>query len=468
MLKHEIPYQTNSAELFAKIADWPWAVFLDSGQPMSQFGRYDIMVANPFVRLVTNGEQTVIVDGMGERSSKNDPFELLKETLSPYRIAKTELPFEGGAIGYFAYDLARRVEHLPSVSLDAENMPQMVVGIYDWALVVDHQLRRTYLVSHGMNGETEVDWPSLCAIFDGPLMQATQADFKISSALQSNMDYTQYGAAFNRVKQYIHEGDCYQVNLAQRFSAHASGDAWTAYLALRDISPAPFMSYMNLGDAQSSLQVLSASPERFLQVHGKHVETRPIKGTRPRSDNAVEDASNANDLQNSPKDRAENLMIVDLLRNDISKVCETGSVRADKLFALESFANVHHLVSTVTGELAEDKTAIDLLRACFPGGSITGAPKFRAMEIIEELEPNRRGLYCGAIGYVGFDGNMDTNIAIRTAVYSDDEIRFYAGGGVVADSELAKEYRETLDKASSMLELIARFGGDVSLKASRS
>lgn len=468
MLKHEIPYQTNSAELFAKIADWPWAVFLDSGQPMSQFGRYDIMVANPFVRLVTNGEQTVIVDGMGERSSKNDPFELLKETLSPYRIAKTELPFEGGAIGYFAYDLARRIEHLPSMSLDAENMPQMVMGIYDWALVVDHQLRRTYLVSHGLNGETEVDWPSLCAIFDGPLMQATQADFKISSALQSNMDYTQYGAAFNRVKQYIHEGDCYQVNLAQRFSAHASGDAWTAYLALRDISPAPFMSYMNLGDAQSSLQVLSASPERFLQVHGKHVETRPIKGTRPRSDNAVEDASNANDLQNSPKDRAENLMIVDLLRNDISKVCETGSVRADKLFALESFANVHHLVSTVTGKLAEDKTAIDLLRACFPGGSITGAPKLRAMEIIEELEPNRRGLYCGAIGYVSFDGNMDTNIAIRTAVYSDDEIRFYAGGGVVADSELAKEYRETLDKASSMLELIARFGGDVSLKASRS
>ena len=468
MLKHEIPYQTNSAKLFAKIADWPWAVFLDSGQPMSQFGRYDIMVANPFVRLVTNGEQTVIVDGMGERSSKNDPFELLKETLSPYRIAKTELPFEGGAIGYFAYDLARRVEHLPSVSLDAENMPQMVVGIYDWALVVDHQLRRTYLVSNGMSAQTELDWPSLCVLFDAPLMVVPLANFKISSALQSNMDYTQYGAAFNRVKQYIHEGDCYQVNLAQRFSAHASGDAWTAYLALRDISPAPFMSYMNLGDAQSSLQVLSASPERFLQVHGKHVETRPIKGTRPRLDNAVEDASNANDLQNSPKDRAENLMIVDLLRNDISKVCETGSVRADKLFALESFANVHHLVSTVTGKLAQDKTAIDLLRACFPGGSITGAPKLRAMEIIEELEPNRRGLYCGAIGYVGFDGNMDTNIAIRTAVYSDDEIRFYAGGGVVADSELAKEYRETLDKASSMLELIARFGGDVSLKASRS
>ena len=467
MLKHEIPYQPNSAELFAKIAHWSWAVLLDSGQPSSQFGRYDIMSAKPFVRLVTNGEQTVIFDALGQHSSTSDPFQLLKEMLAPYQMAKTELPFEGGAIGYFAYDLARRVEHLPSVSLDAENVPQMMVGIYDWAVVVDHQLQRAYLVSHCQHSKTAQDWPSLCALFDAPLKAALRAEFKINSALQSNMDYTQYGTAFNRVKQYIHEGDCYQVNLAQRFSAHASGDAWSAYLALRHISPAPFMSYLNLDDGHSSLQVLSASPERFLQVHGKHVETRPIKGTRPRSDNADEDASNANDLQNSPKDRAENLMIVDLLRNDISKVCETGSVRADKLFALESFANVHHLVSTVTGKLAEEQTAIDLLRACFPGGSITGAPKLRSMEIIEELEPNCRGLYCGSIGYIGFDGNMDTNIAIRTAVYSHDEIRFYAGGGVVADSELDKEYRETLDKASSMLALIAHFGGDISLKANK-
>jgi para-aminobenzoate synthetase component I len=465
MLKHEISYQTNSAELFAKIADWPWAVFLDSGQPTSQFGRYDIMAAKPFLRLVNNGQQTVIADDDGERSSSSDPFELLKKTIAPYQTTKTELPFEGGAIGYFAYDLARQVEHLPSVALDAENMPQMMVGIYDWAVVVDHQLQRSCLVSHCKNSQTEQDWPRLCALFDEPLKPVPHANFKINSALQSNMSQAQYNAAFNRIKQYIHEGDCYQVNLAQRFSAQASGDAWSAYLALRDISPAPFMNYLNLGDGKSSLQVLSASPERFLQVRGRHVETRPIKGTRPRSDNVDKDASNANDLQSSPKDRAENLMIVDLLRNDISKVCETGSVRADKLFALESFANVHHLVSTVTGKLAADQTSIDLLRACFPGGSITGAPKLRAMEIIEELEPNRRGLYCGAIGYIGFDGNMDTNIAIRTAVYSHDEIRFYAGGGVVADSELAKEFRETLDKASSMLALIARFGGDVSLKA---
>ncbi len=265
------------------------------------------------------------------------------------------------------------------------------------------------------------------------------------------MSLTSYESAFDRIKRYIVEGDCYQVNLAQRFSAPATGDAWQAYLQLRKISPAPFMAYMNL----PHLQVLSASPERFLQVVGDHVETRPIKGTRPRADDAAQDAENAKELQASLKDRAENLMIVDLLRNDISKSCT--HVRADRLFALESFANVHHLVSTVTGKLAPNMTAMDLLRGCFPGGSITGAPKLRAMQIIEELEPNRRGLYCGAIGYIGFDGNMDTNITIRTAIYNNNEIRFYAGGGIVADSEMQKEYRETWDKASSMLSLVKSF-----------
>ena len=467
MLKHAIAYPSDSAQLFARIADWPWAVFLDSGQPESQFGRYDIMAAKPFVRLVTNGDCTLIKDANGERSSTDDPFELVKSVLASYPIKQTALPFEGGAIGYFAYDLARRIEQLPSTALDAENMPQMMVGIYDWALVVDHQLKQAYLVAHGKSPQTELEWADLCALFDQPPQSLKQAPFQISSALKSNMTYADYRLAFNQIKQYIFEGDCYQVNLAQRFSAKAQGDAWMAYLALREISPAPFMSYMNLGEGELALQVLSASPERFLQVHGQHVETRPIKGTRPRADNAEQDAANAQALQNSTKDRAENLMIVDLLRNDISKACEVGSVRADNLFALESFANVHHLVSTVTGRLAEGKSAIDLLRACFPGGSITGAPKLRAMEIIEELEPNRRGLYCGAIGYIGFDGNMDTNISIRTAIYSQATIRFYAGGGIVADSELDKEYRETLDKASSMLALIARFGGDVTLKASK-
>ena len=339
-------------------------------------------------------------------------------------------------------------------------MPQMKIGIYDWAVVVDHREKMACLVSHGFQQSTHDSWAALCAFFDGPPMQcATQ--FKLTTPITSNMNFSQYTQAFNMIKHYITEGDCYQVNLAQRFSAGAAGDSWVAYSKLREISPAPFMAYMNFGYSQ----VLSGSPERFLQVVGNHVETRPIKGTRPRSDDAEQDRQYAADLQVSIKDKAENLMIVDLLRNDISKNCETGSVKADKLFQLQSFANVHHLVSIVTGTLQVGKTAIDLLRGCFPGGSITGAPKLRAMQIIEELEPHRRGVYCGAIGYIGFDGNMDTNIAIRTAAYAANEdnktgeISFYAGGGIVADSTLEKEYDETLDKASSMLKTMKYFKG---------
>ena len=456
LLKHELAYTPDSATLFARIAHKPWAVYLDSGQPGSQFGRYDIMAASPFMTLSTNGEHTEICDSAGTRISADDPFLLLKQALQSYAVEACELPFCGGAIGYFGYDLARRLEHLSTQAMDGEHMPQMMVGVYDWALVVDHRIQRVWLVSHGQDPQTHQDWEALCALFEEPATD-TRGEFRVTSSVSSNMDLPTYAAAFDKIKNYIYEGDCYQVNLAQRFSAQAEGDAWTAYLHLRHISPAPFLAFMNFPD----LQVLSGSPERFLQVKGQHVETRPIKGTRPRSANPEEDSKNAAELKASLKDRAENLMIVDLLRNDIGKSCTTGSVKADRLFALESFANVHHLVSTVTGALAPGMTALDLLRGCFPGGSITGAPKLRAMEIIEELEPHRRGLYCGAIGYIGFDGNMDTNIAIRTAIYSAGEFRFWAGGGIVADSEMQKEYCETWDKASSMLELMQQFGARI-------
>jgi para-aminobenzoate synthetase component 1 len=464
MLKHEIPYQQNSAAIFDKIAHRPWAVFLDSGQPKSEFGHFDIMAADPFIQLITKGDSTEVIDSAGSHFSQENPFSLLKDTLASLGFEQAERPFSGGAIGYFAYDLGRRLERLPSVAEDAEHLPEMMVGIYDWAVVVDHRLKRAYLVSHTKDAQTKEIWPALCALFDAPCETSRGSDFVVTSPLSSNFDAASYAAAFDKIQSYIREGDCYQVNLAQRFSVQATGDAWLAYQALRDISPAPFMAYMNLQHGQAAVQILSASPERFLQVYGQHVETRPIKGTRPRASNEMEDQQNAIALQNSTKDRAENLMIVDLLRNDIGKVCELGSVKVDHLFALESFANVHHLVSTVTGKLAQGMTSIDLLSACFPGGSITGAPKLRSMEIIEELEPHRRGVYCGAVGYIGFDGNMDTNIAIRTAIYSQGELRFYAGGGIVADSEMSKEYRETWDKASSMLALVEHFGGDVDLR----
>jgi para-aminobenzoate synthetase component 1 len=468
LLKHTLTYHHDSARLFARIAHKPWAMFLDSGQALnaltgeagSQYGRYDILVAEPFITITSNATHSEVCSNGQTYVSDEDPFQLVKRTLKPYAAAKTDLPFTGGALGYFGYDLARRLEKLADIATNSDAIPAMQIGIYDWAVVVDHRNKTVCLVSNGLDAQTRENWTALCALFDAPFNDdaANAQSFAVISPIQSNMDKSAYSHAFNSIKRYIFEGDCYQVNLAQRFSANVVGNGWVAYQKLREISPAPFMAYMNLG----RMQVLSGSPERFLQVVDGHVETRPIKGTRPRSADARLDAQYAVELQSSVKDKAENLMIVDLLRNDIGKNCDTGSVKADTLFQLQSFANVHHLVSIVTGKLQVSKTAIDLLRGCFPGGSITGAPKLRSMEIIEELEPHRRGVYCGAIGYIGFDGNMDTNIAIRTAVYisqsnSQGEISFYAGGGIVADSDLEKEYTETLDKAASILKVMQYF-----------
>jgi para-aminobenzoate synthetase component 1 len=266
----------------------------------------------------------------------------------------------------------------------------------------------------------------------------------------ANYTRAAYAEAFRRVQEHIRLGDCYQVNLAQRFRARAEGDAWHAYLRLREINPAPFAAYLDLPDGR----IVCSSPERFLRVRGRHVETKPIKGTRPRSADPARDRALAEELRTSPKDRAENVMIVDLLRNDLGKCCEPGSVRASRLFAIESFASVHQLVSTVEGRLASGRDALDLVAACFPGGSITGAPKVAAMRVIEELEPQRRSIYCGCIGYVGFDGDMDLNIAIRTLVQRGDYAYTWAGGGVVADSNVEAEYQESFDKAAAMLAVL--------------
>jgi para-aminobenzoate synthetase component 1 len=445
----ELPYRNDSAPLFEAIADWPWAVFLDSGLHHPGQSRYDILAARPYMRLVTRGALTEINADTIELS-REDPFDLLRRALDFDRTCGGPLPFCGGAIGYFGYDLARRLERLPSRARDAERIPEMAIGIYDWALVVDHLERRTWLVGQGRDPETDLKWDTLVRLFSDPPGERARAPFQVTSTVTSNLTSGHYARAFRRIARYIAEGDCYQVNLAQRFSASAAGDPWLAYQALRVMNPAPFAAYLSTPYAH----VLSTSPERFLRVEEGRVETKPIKGTRPRAGHARLDAELAEALRVSEKDRAENVMIVDLLRNDLSKNCRLGSVKVPRLFDVETFATVHHLVSTVTGELAPDRDALDLLRGCFPGGSITGAPKVRAMQIIEELEPNRRGAYCGAIGYIGFDGAMDVNIAIRTLVYSRGEIRFWAGGGIVADSKLEEEYQETFDKAAAMLKIL--------------
>ncbi|MCB1800414.1 MAG: aminodeoxychorismate synthase component I [Gammaproteobacteria bacterium] len=446
----EITYRADSARLFATIAQRPWAVFLDSGHPLTQSGRYDILAADPYCVLVTRGEVTTISRGGSARHSKRDPLELVRQEMPAPVQNTTGLPFCGGAIGWFGYDLGRRYERLPQVAFDAEDLPEMAVGLFDWALVVDHRERRTWLVGQGWAAATRRRWMALVRMFNKPVEPAATLPFRVTGPVCSNMDRASYARGFARIKEYIRDGDCYQVNFAQRFSAAAEGDGWQAYRRLRELNPAPFSAFINSPYGQA----LSSSPERLLKLDAGRIETKPIKGTRPRGDTPEGDSAMAEELAGSRKDQAENLMIVDLLRNDIGRVCRPGSVAVPKLFAIESYATVHHLVSTVTGELADGCDAFDLLRACFPGGSITGAPKIRAMQIIEELEPHRRGLYCGSIGYIGFDGNMDVNITIRTLVYNQGEIRCWAGGGIVHDSDVDDEYQETFDKAAAMLRLL--------------
>ena len=446
-----LPYPADTAGYFSAIADLPWSVWLDSGG----LGRYDILCAQPYATLITHGANTEISTAAGTRQSVADPFALMREQLGAPTQATPGIPFCGGALGYWGYDLARRIVAVPTLARDAEHLPDMAVGLYDWAVVVDHVAQTAQLASQQLVSATAQVLPHILARLHNknPLARAA---FKVQGAVRSNFTRAQYAHAFDAVQNYLREGDCYQINLAQRYAARATGDALQAYLQLRQLSPAPYAAFLNLPQAQ----ILCASPERFLQVRAGEVETRPIKGTRPRMADAERDTQIAHELRHSSKDRAENLMIVDLLRNDLSKSCAPGSVRTPSLFQVESYAQVHHLVSTIRATLAAGEDALALLRNCFPGGSVTGAPKQRAMQIIEQLEPQRRGVYCGAIGYIGCDGNMDCNIAIRTLVYANGEIRFWAGGGIVADSDCNAEYQETLDTAAAMLVLLQRFGGN--------
>ncbi|WP_262017341.1 aminodeoxychorismate synthase component 1 [Serratia liquefaciens] len=444
-----LPYTpTTLLELFAPLAQHPWAMLLHSGFAEHSHNRFDILVAAPKVTLTTRGQITELCHGSEVRQSKEDPFQLLQQQLeqqNQHPAANTDLPFQGGALGLFGYDLGRRVEKLPQMAQADITLPDMAVGIYDWALIADHHKKMLTLLSYG---DTEQRWQWLCSQQSEP-----QQDFTLTSRWQANMTRQQYGEKFQRIQQYLRSGDCYQINLAQRFSADYQGDEWQAFQQLNASNRAPFSAFLRLPDNA----VLSVSPERFLWLENQQIQTRPIKGTLPRLADAEQDAQQAQRLADSAKDRAENLMIVDLLRNDIGRVAEPGSVKVPELFVVEPFPAVHHLVSTITALLPERTPATELLRACFPGGSITGAPKVRAMEIIEELEPQRRNAYCGSIGYISACGTMDTNITIRTLLTESGRIYCSAGGGIVADSQEQAEYQETFDKVGRILPQLGEF-----------
>ncbi|KGT95724.1 aminodeoxychorismate synthase [Erwinia typographi] len=441
---YPLKYTPEAIEnLFGFVAHQPWAMLLHSGFADHSDNRFDIMVADPQTTLTTQGSVTRIQRGDSVESSGEDPLSLLERALKQSGLAAQEhpdFPFQGGALGLFGYDLGRRFEQLPCLAKQDLKTPDMAVGIYDWALIADHQRQALTLVAHG-DGETRLNWLNALRPAGQPV------PFQLTSPWQSNMTRTEYGEKFRRVQHWLRSGDCYQINLSQRFSASYRGDEWLAFQRLNQQNRAPFSAFLRLPGSA----ILSLSPERFLKIEGGRIEARPIKGTLPRLSDAEADRLQAIRLANSPKDRAENVMIVDLLRNDIGRVAQPGSVAVPQLFAVEPFPAVHHLVSTITARLSSSSSACDLLRACFPGGSITGAPKVRAMAIIDTLEPHRRNAWCGSIGYLSVCGKMDTSITIRTLTAEQGNLYCTAGGGIVADSDEQAEYQETFDKVQRIL-----------------
>ena len=438
---HPLPYLANPADYFAAIRHAPGAVLLDSGRPTADRGRYDLLSAWPEAELTLQPDE-----------SGRDFLQRLRNSLKQLGNAALpdayELPFAGGLIGYLSYDFGRQLEQLPAHALDDLHLPDARLGLYAWALITDHQAATSQLVFHPSLEPAQRD--RLIQLFSQPAPQLN-GPFSLKQPMQPDISASQYQQALSKIHDYIQAGDCYQVNYTQRFSAQCEGDAWTAYCALRQACPTPFSGFMSLADDNA---ILSLSPERFVRVSHHQVETRPIKGTRPRGKNSAEDAANAAELLASAKDRAENLMIVDLLRNDLGRTCRTGSVRVPQLFTLESYPNVHHLVSSVVGELADGKDALDLIGDSFPGGSITGAPKIRAMQIIDELEPTRRSLYCGSLLYLDVRGEMDSSIAIRSLLVKDGRVSCWGGGGIVADSHWQDEYQESITKVKVLLDTL--------------
>ena len=483
-LVEELTSAPDAAACCERLRGSPYLLFLDSAVRGTRLGRYSFLAADPAVVVRSKGRKTRVIDCVSGREShlEEDALAVVRRLVAPHRAPAVSglPPFQGGAAGYLAYDWGLTLERLPAPRFDDLAMDDVVIGIYDWVISFDHEADRAWLISTGLpasdtNAKARRASERAAAVrgwieggfaADGRQSTASNVRVDVRTApsfaveqgwwdpaidLRSSFTRTDYLSAVQRVRDYIYAGDIFQANFSQRFEAPLTESPWHLYQRLRTRNAAPFAAFLDFPDAM----VLSASPERFLRISGTgHVETRPIKGTRPRGVGPEHDAALGRALTESAKDRAENLMIVDLLRNDLSRVCRPGTVRVPELFALERYATVHHLVSTVVGELNEGVDALDLLRAAYPGGSITGAPKLRAMEIIAELEPSQRGVYCGSIGYWSVTGELDTSIAIRTATARNGRVYFSAGGGIVADSEPEQEYRESLDKARGLIDAL--------------
>ncbi len=467
LLVEEFPLPAEPFQLFSRFASELYSFILDSPHPggdQPNQGRYSFFGYDPFAIVKSFSEDIeILMDGHLSRQRGN-PLDLLGELLKRYRLSPVHstLPLIGGAVGYIGYEIRHFIEKVPGKNTDDLLMPHLYFAFYDRIMACDHLEKKCYLISNGLPEEdnnrrmtraserlkelkhrleTGID----CSSVHQPGSRAA-----VKSHIKSNFTREEYLNAVKKVKEYILAGDIFQANLSQRFETDAPASPFMLYDRLRRVNPSPFSAFLNYPEGI----IACSSPERFLRVAGDRVETSPIKGTRPRGKTPAEDRMMAEALRSSPKDRAENIMIVDLERNDLGRVCRFGSVKVDKLTSLESFPTVFHLTSTISGTLDPGKGIIDLLKATFPGGSITGAPKVRSMEIIDGLEPNQRGPYTGSLGYISFNGNADLNIIIRTFILKGNRAYFNVGGGIVHDSQPEIEYQETLDKAEGLLRAL--------------
>ncbi len=477
-LIEEVLTSLTAPELFELIKDKPYGFFLDSGMDTQRLGRYSFLGSEPFLVISSRGSEVTLIRGHEHEVQHGNPFDTIGKLLEVYRLdhCPAPVPFLGGAVGYFSYDLCHFIERLPSTAIDDLKFPESYFAFYDTVVAFDHLENKAYLVATGfpemeegqrlrrarMRLEETKDW--LCSshsVIASETKQSRDRDCFVATAprndrqnkeitLKSNFTPQEYMKAVNRVREYIAAGDVFQVNVSQRFEADLKISPFELYRRLRRVNPAPFASYLNF----PGVAIVSASPERFLKVKSDLVETRPIKGTRPRGKDSVEDERLAHELVHSAKDHAENVMIVDLERNDLGRVCLYGTVKVTELAILETFPTVFHLTSTVLGRLRRSKSNVDLLKATFPGGSITGAPKVRAMEIIDEIEPTKRSVYTGSIGYLSFNEDMDINIVIRTFLIKEGRAYFQVGGGIIYDSDPESEYMETLDKARALIRAL--------------
>ena len=441
---HALDFSIPSQEVFESIRDEDWSIFLNSNSKQYPDQRFDILSASPKQKIIFSDEGTYLINhDQKPEKTKLCPFELLREVMSKYKSNDdTDIPFSGGAIGYISYDYGNYLHNIENKN-NFLNHPLLAFGIYDWAVIYDYAQEKAFLLYHEKNTITENIINN-----NHNNLEINIKPFQITSRCESNMNYDLYEMKLLKILEYIKAGDCYQVNLSQMFSLSYEGNEYELYKNLNKSFASPYSAYMNYPFAK----ILSFSPERFLSIKNNIVETKPIKGTRPKSDDPDIDKKNIKDLESSQKDRAENLMIVDLLRNDLGMNCKKGSVKVDKLFDIETFANVHHLVSTIHAEIDSESNIYNLIRDAFPGGSITGAPKLRAMQVIHELEPNNRSIYCGSIGYISFDEKTDFNISIRSMLSKNNKLYFWGGGGIVNDSDIRSEYNETISKVKPLLD----------------